>query len=59
MIGEICFFFFVLYITKYNANYKCLARIIWIIYNNNWLTHCLLIKINRQLVLLLTPPMVL
>ena len=42
-------FFFVLYITKYNTNYKCLARIIWI--NNRRLTHCLIIKINWQLVL--------
>ena len=47
------FFFFVLYITKYNTNYKCLARYIWIINNDRKRTHCLIIKIN--LVLLLMP----
>ena len=53
-------FFFVLYITKYNTNYKCLAQVSWIINNNRKMTHCLIIKINWQLVLkrqlVLLPP---
>ena len=57
MTGEICFFFFVLYITKYNTNYKCLARIIWIIYNNSLIQHIerawLLVRLLVQLVRLL------